>query len=185
MNLKQPSNKIEYYTLEYDPPEIPGYSPVQHVLKVSRFTVSPDYNTNQIIYRDKSFQRDSYAYHRWHANPGDLVTSFLSRDLRESGLFKAVLLFNSKIKPTIIIDGTVDEFYEYDAVEDWRAVLSLTITLIKEDEPDISKRIMLQKSYQVSEKCKDKRPEALAEAMSSAMSQISETIISDVYNSLK
>ena len=83
------------------------------------------------------------------------------------------------------MEGAVDEFLEDDNIEGWKAILSVAVTLIKENEPDISKRILFQKSYRVSQSSAQKHPKALAEAMSTAMSQISETIIRDVYKSVK
>ncbi|MEE9610956.1 MAG: hypothetical protein V3W19_06870, partial [Desulfatiglandales bacterium] len=87
VSLKQPRNKIGFYTLEYDPPQLVGLMPLSHVIRMSRFGVAPIYNTNRIIYRDRSFKRDTYAYHKWQANPGDLVTYLLNRDMKASGLF--------------------------------------------------------------------------------------------------
>jgi hypothetical protein len=55
---------------------------------------------------------------------------------------------------------------------------------MKENEPDINKRVLFQNRYQVKEVCKEKTLHALAEAMSKAMSLISEAIISDIYHAL-
>jgi hypothetical protein len=91
LNLEQPKNKIEYYTLEYDPPAVGHHQPLPYVIRVQQFSVSPIYNSNRIIYRDKSYKRQAYTYYKWQANPAKFVTYYLSRDLQESGLFKAVL----------------------------------------------------------------------------------------------
>jgi ABC-type uncharacterized transport system auxiliary subunit len=50
LDLKQPSNKIDYYSLEYDPPRIRGFQPVAEVIKIEQFSVAPIYNTHKIIY---------------------------------------------------------------------------------------------------------------------------------------
>ena len=113
-----------------------------------------------------------------------MVTSFLSRDLKNSSLFKAIFEPGSRFSSSHVISGTVDEFFEQDEKNSWKAVLSVTITLIKEDETDISKRILFQKRYRTSEKCSRKNPLGVAEAMSKAMAGISEMIIGDVYKSL-
>jgi uncharacterized lipoprotein YmbA len=78
LDLKQPSNKIDYYSLEYDPPRMRGFQPVGEVIKVEQFSVAPIYNTHKIIYRDKSYQRAAYTYHKWRANPAESVTYFLA-----------------------------------------------------------------------------------------------------------
>jgi cholesterol transport system auxiliary component len=147
--------------------------------------VAPIYNTNQIIYRDQSFKRDAYAYFKWRANPGDLVTHFLNRDIRTAGLFKAVLPFDSRSASSHMLEGTVDEFFEWDTEENWKAVLSISITLMVDTEPDISKRIIFQKSYGTTKACEQKHPKALAQSMSQAMAEISGKIIADIYSHLK
>ncbi|MGD2149079.1 MAG: ABC-type transport auxiliary lipoprotein family protein [Desulfobacterales bacterium] len=185
MNLKQPVNKIDHYTLESVPPKISGLKPLSHVIKLERFTTSPTYNTRRIIYRDRSFKRDSYVYCRWRANPGALVTHILNRDIRFSRLFKATLTADSRFISSYMLEGTVDEFFEWDMEETWKAVLSLSITLMDEKEIEAGEKILFQKTYREEAPCKQKNPRALAEAMSCAMSEISEHIIKDIYDCLK
>jgi len=185
LNLKQPSNKIEFYTLEYDPPPLDKLKTLPCVIRLERFSVAPEYNSDRIIYRDTSFKRDSYVYFRWRANPGDLVSSFLSRDIKQSGFFKAVLPYDSRLPSSYLLEGSVDEFFEWDAEEKWEAVLSVSITFMAENEPDINKRILFQKNYQVREPCEKKNPQALAGAMSRAMSTVSRQIIEALYTHLE
>jgi len=185
LTLKQPMNKIEFYTLEYDPPQLTNRQPLPLVIRLERFSVAPIYNTNRIIYRDQSFKREEYAYYKWRANPGDLVTHFLNRDIRNSGLFKAVLPYDSGSASSHVLEGTVDEFFEWDTDENWKAVLSISITLMIATEPDISKRIISQKSYGSTKACQQKHPRALAKSMSQAMAEISGKIIEDIYSHLK
>jgi cholesterol transport system auxiliary component len=185
LKLKHPSNKIAFYTLEYDPPQIGNLSPLPSVIRMDRFSVAPTYNTDRIVYKDRSFKRETYVYHKWRANPGDLVTYFLARDIKRSGIFKAVLTYDSRFPSSYVLEGSVDEFFESDTEGTWRAVLSLSITLMKEHEPDISKRILFQKTFRAKKSCKQRNPTALAEAMSRAMAEVSEKIIIDIYDYLK
>jgi len=181
IDLKQPKNKIHYYTLEYSSPSITGLKPLPVTLKVERFSVAPAYNTNRIIYGNQSFTRNEYFYYKWRSNPADLVTYFLSRDIRKSGLFRAVLPQGSGFPFSYLLEGSVDEFFELDAVESWNAVLSITITLMAANEPDVSKSVLFQKSYSVKKACKHKNPQGLAQAMSLAMGDISKEVIKDIY----
>jgi ABC-type uncharacterized transport system auxiliary subunit len=184
-NLKQPRNTIDYYTLEYDPPGISGGDPVPAVIRVERLTVAPPYNTRRMIYQDRSFVRNGYVYHQWRANPGDLATYFLARDMKETGLFAAVLPFESRIPASYVLEGSVDEFYEKDLDEAWKAVLSIGITLMAENEPDMSRKILFQKTYHAEQSCNKKNPQALAEAMSEAMRNVSGKTVQEVYDHLK
>lgn len=181
---KHPYKKIDYYTLEYDAPGISNLHTLPLVLQIERFQVAPVYNTSKIIYRQRPFTRDAYTYHMWRANPGDLVSYFLARDFQQSLVFKAVATHNKGLLSSHILQGTVDEFYEHDGKDYWEAVLSVSITLMVNNETDISNRILFQKSYNARKACSQKNPRALAAAMSEAMTDISKSIITDIYNFL-
>lgn len=108
LTLKQPSHKIDYYTLEYEtlPFEQKGKDiPLSSILRLERFSIAPLYNTDRIIFRDRDFKRTSYRYHRWRNNPADLVTFYLGRDMRNSGRFQAVTSYNSSIPYTHKVEG--------------------------------------------------------------------------------
>ena len=183
--LKKPKPKIHHYTLEYTVPKIDDLKPIDAVIRVDRFGVAPAYNSNRMIFRDESFKRDEYIYSKWIAEPGSFATYFLARDLRDSGLFKAVFTYKSHLAAAYALEGSVDDFFEWDTPQGWNAVLGLSITLVVLKEPDISKRILFQKSYRVTRPCKEEHPRGLAETMSLAMQEVSEEIIRDVYPVLK
>jgi len=187
VTLKQPNMKIEYYTLEYDtslPVTNTGLDPVQTVIKVERFNIAPAYNTNRIIYRDQEFKRASYFYHKWKTNPADMVTYFLTRDIRRSGLFKVVTIPGSKTPHTHIVEGLVDEFLEWDSKDEWEAVLGMNVTLLDAGESNISKKVIFQQRFSARKKCEKKHPKALAQAMSEAMAEVSEKICMAIHKAL-
>jgi cholesterol transport system auxiliary component len=182
--MKQPSLKIDHYTLEYASPK-PGDLPqLPVVLKVERFSISPLYDTRQIVYRDRSFKRETYTYHRWRAHPADLVTDYLARDMRHSGLFLAVLEEGSTVPPTHLLEGSVDEFFEWDSAEGWKAVLTVSATFISAKETDTVRRILFQRTFHAIQPFQEKTPEGLAQAMSEAMSRVSLDVMTAVYESL-
>lgn len=181
LTLRQPGNKISHYTLEYDAPKTEGLSPLPYTLRIERFTVAPVYNTSRIVYRDASFKREEYEYHKWRSNPGDLIPSFLGRDLRQSNLFQAVLPSGSGASAMFVVEGSVDEFLEWESLDRWEAVLSCTLTVITKQEADITKKIILQKTYTVRKPCEHKNPRSLASAMSTAMAELSAEAVKDIY----
>jgi hypothetical protein len=109
INLKQSSQEINYFTLEYPPPEFPGLSPLPVTLQVEHFTSSPDYDSDQIIYRNESYARNAYAYYRWRAKPDRLVRDFLARDFQRSGLFKAIFTEEGGRLSEYALEGSVEE----------------------------------------------------------------------------
>lgn len=183
-SLKQPGQKIDHYTLEYDPPQVQGLSTLPFVLKIERFGVSPLYNTHQIIYRDRSFKREAYPYEKWRAGPGELVTYYLSRDFRQAGLFETVSPYESRVEPSLVMEGSVDEFFEWDSDEGWKAVLTVSAVLLRRPEPDLSKRIIFQKTFHAEKPCKKKNVASLSEAMSEAMADVSAQVIRTTYQHL-
>lgn len=181
MTLQNPANKVDYYTFEYYSSPSEGLQPLDEVIRVQRFSVAAPYNTTRIMYRDDAFRRKGYEYHKWRANPGDLVTQYLTRDMRNSGLFRAVLTNDSKMPSSYMLEGSVDECLEWDTEPTWKAVLTLTVTLMAENDRDVHQKILSQKTYREEEPCTRKIPAALAEAMSRAMARISTRIIKDIH----
>ena len=182
---RQPSPRIAFHTLEYPPPRVEDLKPLSATLQVDRFSVAPMYNTNQMVYRDSAFRRESYFYHRWRSNPGDLVTYFIARDLRESGLFRAVSPRAAGVFSQYILEGSVEEYFEWETEEAWKAVLTVSITLILDTEPDASKKVLFQKTIGSSKPFKQKNPVGFAEAMSEAMAEISRETIKSIQYHLK
>jgi ABC-type uncharacterized transport system auxiliary subunit len=187
ISLKQPNTKFEYYTLEYDALD-PDKSivPIQTstILKIKHFSAAPNYNTDKIIYSDRQFKRTPYFYHKWKVRPAEFVTYFLSRDLKESGLFEAVLPPTSGSLYTHTVEGIVDEFLELDSNDSWEAVLSISVTLQVAREPDADKRVIFQRSFSTRKKCKERNPLALAQAMSLAMAEVSKEIRITIHEDL-
>jgi cholesterol transport system auxiliary component len=180
----QKTPETVYYTLEYESPLLPGQPAIDPILKIEAFQCAPEYDFTQIIYRDDRFRRNGYYYHRWRARPGDLVPYFLTRDFTRAEAFKAVYAGTGNQTATHRLEGRIEEFYEKDAPEGWSAVVSVAVTLLAENEPDASRRVLFQKIYRISEPCAGKNPEAVVQAVSQAMSGLSTAVFKDVYNAL-
>ena len=112
-----------------------------------------------------------------------MVSYFIARDLRNLNIVSGVFM-HTEYGATHRLAGTLESFNEQDLKDVWNAVLSLTVTLIKENESDDCKRICLQKTYTETQPCESKNPQSLAKAMSYAMAQVSERVISDIYKVL-
>ena len=175
--------QVNYYILEYEAPEISPAPVLPVTLRVDRFQISPVYDTEKFISRGEAFSRNHYNYQRWRANPKDLVTYFLSRDIRNSNLFEAVFPPDSLNRSTHLITGTVDEFYEKDG-DPWKAVLSVSIAVIKQNEPDVSRQVVYQKTYSIESPSDDDSPQSFVQAMSRAMASLSREITNDLYTRL-
>lgn len=184
ISLKQPQQEITYYSVSSAKIK-PVDTPLPFTLKVDRFSVAPQYNSRQIIYSNKPNTSSSYSYHKWHLNPGLMISDVLFRNIKQSGSYKAVFPYSINLPVHFILKGHIDDFYELDYKDRWEAHLTLTITLINENEPDPAKSIRLQKTYTETVPCAQKNPQSLAEAMSRAAAEISSDIIKDISVNLK
>ncbi len=179
-NASAPS-AVYYYALDYqnDAPGASSRLPV--VLRVNRFSVSPPFNTQRIVYAEKNLHRNTYAYHHWIAQPGELLSYLLARDLDRCGGFRAVLPADATQPATHDVYGWVEEFVENDDHNPWQASVRLHITLASALDPDASRRILMQKRYSRTADCMAKTPAALAQAMSMAVAAIYEEVVRDIH----
>lgn len=173
--------QTRFYTLEYTPPAGPAERRLDCSLRVERFQVAPAYASERIVYREKAYQRQAYIYHRWRASPGDLLAYHLARDLRHSQLFAAVVGSDSPLATTHAVEGGVEEFFEEDGPQGWHAVLAISVTLTRENEPDPARRVLFQRIYRAREACAEKTPAAVVQAMSAAMARVSADATRDIY----
>jgi ABC-type uncharacterized transport system auxiliary subunit len=181
----KPPMLVNQYMLEYPAPVVGRKVKLPAAIKVDLFSVAQAFNTNAMVYQPQSFQSQSYNYSRWRANPGYLVTDYLIRDLRESGLFKAVFGPDSSDKYRFKLEGGVAEFQEVDAPDGWKASLALTVTLLDTHKEELPQRVVFQKNYRAVEPLPEKTPQGLARGMSRAMEQVSARIINDTYEAAR
>jgi ABC-type uncharacterized transport system auxiliary subunit len=176
----KPPMLVNQFILEYPAPMVGGKAKLPAALKVDLFSVAQAYNANAMVYQPRPYQSQVYNYSRWRANPGYLVTDFLIRDLRASGLFTAVFGPDSSGKHRFTLEGGVAEFQELDAPETWQASLALTVTLLDTQKEELPQRVVFQKNYRALAPLPEKTPQGLAQGMSRAMEQVSAQIITDI-----
>jgi ABC-type uncharacterized transport system auxiliary subunit len=179
-----PSKPIYYYTLDYPAPPLSFDQQLPCILRVQRFSVSPPYKSQRIVYADKGLHRNAYTYHQWIATPGDLLPFLLARDLRHSGGFQTVLVPDAALNATHTVNGWIEHFLEKDQGSGCQADLSLHITIVSDLEPEPDKRIVFKNSYRMTADCPSQTPEGMAQAMSSVLEQLSPILIKDIYQGL-
>lgn len=181
----KPPALINRYILDYAPPVLARLPQLDTGIKVDLFAVDETINRLEMVYQENPYRTGTYWYNRWRANPGYLVTDYLTRDLRDSRLFKAVFSHDLSGPARFRLEGGVAEFQENDTPGFWHGALSLNITLLDTDQENIADRVMFQRSYQTQEPMVTKTPQGLATALSTAMQQLSRQIIDDVYRAVK
>ncbi len=175
--------RVELYTLDYAPPTASG-KPLDRVIKIDRFSVAQVYNSPAMVYSPEAYSLAVYQHHRWRTGPGDMVTDYLVRDFRSSGLFKAVFSYRQPDDVRFWVDGAVEEFLEARGGDGRKAVLGLAVTLLDRSKPDITSRVVFQKRYRAVEPVSDQSPGGFARGMSEAMARLSAEIMGDVANAV-
>ena len=180
----RPSYQVNHYTLEYASPILKETTSINELVRVERFSVAQTYNTSAMIYKEGPNLRNVDPYNRWRTKPGEMATENLVRDLRNSGLFRAVISYSDSGETRYLLEGQVDEFLEVSE-KNGLAVLSLNVTFLDLKRSDVAERMIFQREYTVAQPCSEKTPAGLAQGMSRAMGEISRQILLDLQKALK
>jgi len=175
---------VQQYLLDYSPPVLAGQTKAAEAIRVESFSTSQAFASTAMLYRPSPLELNSYSRERWRVMPCDMVTDFLLRDLRNSGIFTAVLANEDPGGGRYVVTGTVFEFLEVDGNDGPRARLTVDATLLDTTEREIVKRFVFQKTYTVEEMMKDKSARALAESMSGAMKKFSGELMVDIHRGI-
>jgi ABC-type uncharacterized transport system auxiliary subunit len=181
----KPAVMVEQYALEYPPPSLQSVAPMDEVIRLERFSVAQIFNHVKMVYRQKPTHYNDYAYHRWRANPGDMVGDSLLRDLRAAGIFKSVFYYRDIENTPFILKGGVGEFYESDEKDGRRAILSVHIAVIDTTSRELTKQVIFQKNYRYDEPVPEKTVQGFAQAMSRAVEKLSGQVITDICTAVK
>lgn len=176
---------VHRYLLEYPPPalRLPETLPV--ILTVEPFEVAQAFNSTAMLYQPAPQLSEAYQYHRWRVDPGAMVTDLLLRDLRESRMFQAVLRREGTREGRFRLEGGVEEIQELDTPGTWQAALALSVTLLDLESPEVSTRVVFQKTFRATEPLPAKTPAGLAQGMSKALERLSGEILQEVYQAVR
>jgi ABC-type uncharacterized transport system auxiliary subunit len=172
---------VNQYTLEYVSPTFKEFAQINKLIKVDKFSVAHAFDTSSIVYRDGPNLRNIDPYNRWRTKPGEMVTDFLVRDLRQSGLFRAVFSHNGTQETRYLLEGQVNEFLESKDKDGLNAILSLNITFFDLSKKEITEKVVFQRDYRYAEPLERETYGGLAQAMSKAMEKFSRQIMMDLY----
>ncbi len=175
---------IDFYTLEYPTPVFQGPG-TDKIVKIDQFSSARIYDSTAMLYRPDAYKVLTYNYHKWKTIPADMVTDYLLRDFRHSGLFHAVFSYHQSEPARFTVGGGVDEFIETKEAEGWNAVLTLHVTLLDQSRTEAAEKVVFQKRYRIAQPIDGESPEYFAAGISAAMALISVQIIDDVNSAMK
>jgi ABC-type uncharacterized transport system auxiliary subunit len=173
------------FLLEYPSPVFGDRPALDESIRVELFTAAQAINSTAMVYHPRPLETSAYVYNRWQVDPAHMVTDYLLRDLRSSGLFRGVFGHQQAGLGRFRVEGAVQQFAEVDDPDGWKAVLTVSVTLLDLNEAEITKRVIMQKNYQQSEYMPEQNAHGLAQGMSRAMAVVSANIINDFYRAAK
>lgn len=123
-----------YYTLNLTaPPDPPAPDNVRTSIAVREFR-SPGYlQQGSIVYRTTPERIGFYEYHRWAADPRELVTAAVIEHLRASGQYALVSEYKGRPEDDYILSGRLEKLEELDSPAGVKVevALSAQITSVK------------------------------------------------------
>jgi ABC-type uncharacterized transport system auxiliary subunit len=160
--LARATPNVRYYTLA-----ITAAPPTQVAAPIRVGTITSDqpYATERMAFRSSPYQLDYYTYHRWAADPRNLVRT-VARDYfeRASGTAAGV---------PFELEGNIRRLEEVDDPSGWRGALALDVRLAR------GGKIVLERAYSESEPAEARRPEAVAAALSRALQRILDQVLAE------
>jgi ABC-type uncharacterized transport system auxiliary subunit len=184
-SFSKPPHLVQQYTLEYSAPAIEGLHRLDESITIDRFSVAQSFNSAAMVYRAAPHQLSSYIYHRWRVNPGDMVTDFLLRDLRNAGILRAAFSYRDSVRARFLLEGRVEQFLQIVVKGGAKIVLHVTASLIDNKESEMAGRVVFQKDYSSVDILKENTPDGYARGMSVLMSRFSGEVTKDIYEALK
>ena len=181
----KPQYNVENYLLSYPAPSRDKLDALAVSVKLDRFSIAAAYNSTNMIFRSDTYSLDSFNYSRWVINPADMIADSLLRDMRSSGLFRAIFSRYEGDEERFLVSGGIEEFYLRMDKSNKTAVISMSISLKDTQGKETGKRIIFQKKYVREEPLQESSPRGYCQAASQAMRVISQQIINDVYVAIK
>ena len=109
--VKYPS----YYTLHVPPPpDPPAPEGVRACLAVREFRSPPYLRQGAIVYKTSPEQIGFYNYHRWAVDLREFVTNAVAENLRASGNFAQVKLYDGRSDVDYVLSGRLEKLEEVD-----------------------------------------------------------------------
>jgi len=155
--------EVRYYTLAL-PAASAARLPVP--IQVGVFTADQPYTTERIAFRTSPYRLDYYTYHRWAADPRNLLRDAI-RDYLEAAAAGGS-------DAPLEVEGHIRQLEEIDAPDAWRAAITLDLKAAR------GGAVVLERTYGETEQAESRNPEAVAAALSRALRRILERFLSDL-----
>jgi ABC-type uncharacterized transport system auxiliary subunit len=104
-----------YYTLNVPaPPDPPASENARVTLAIREFSAPTYLRQGAIVYKTSPEEIGFYAYHRWAADPRDVVTNAITDRLRASAAFAHVKPYDGRPDAGYVLSGRLEKLDELD-----------------------------------------------------------------------
>ncbi|MGD8530376.1 MAG: hypothetical protein PVG97_05295 [Syntrophobacterales bacterium] len=154
------------------------------VLKVVTFSVSPQYEGKDFVYRKGDVVYESDFYNEFLISPSDMVSEQVRQWVARSGLFGQVADLSSYHEPTLFLGGTVTALYgDFRDISTPKAIMEMEFFLSR----DVSAKgeVAFQNRYHRDIPLDRASAQALVKGWNEALRQILTDLERDLHNGLK
>lgn len=115
-------------------------------LKISTFRTLPPFDSHSFIVQRPGCEFACDFYNTWIASPNDLIRAQTARYLEESRLFSAVYDSSSGTRPSLSLEGVVEELYLDFTGKKPAAVVTLRLMILNDRSPTFATLFSAEKS---------------------------------------
>jgi ABC-type uncharacterized transport system auxiliary subunit len=127
-----PSRYARSYVLSFPAPS-PALKQAVDIgtLAIDEFECPQYLCEGRIVYRSSPEEIGFYEFHRWAANPREMLTRFVADRVRSAALFKSVALRGSRVDATYVMKGTIEHLEEVDQGQSVSVVCTISAQLVQ------------------------------------------------------
>lgn len=173
-----------YFLIDISRQEDVSPRATDEVLRVVTFSVSPQYEGKDFVYRKGDVVYESDFYNEFLISPSDMFTEQIRQWVARSGLFGQVADLASYNEPTFFLGGTVTAMYgDFRNVSAPKAIMEIEFLLSR----DVSDKgeVAFQKRYHTEIPLDRASAQALVKGWNEALRQILTDFEKDLWNGLK
>ncbi|MDR2463167.1 MAG: hypothetical protein LBD30_05245 [Verrucomicrobiales bacterium] len=177
---KQPLD-ITYYSLTVPAVGQPVADPKFGSVFVRDFYLNPNYEDKNFNYRTGDLTYETDFYHQFKLSPRAQLTSLTRDTLRNSGLFKTVLMPESSQVSDYALVADVSQFYaDFRNPQNPRATLTINFNLSHNPKKGLERPILFSKTYSESIPIAKKTADNVATSWNTAYAGIMNQLLQDL-----
>lgn len=150
-------------------------------LDIARFSATQALRDDRILYYQSPTELNYYEYHRWTAQPAEMLAEFIARRLKASGAFSRVSLFPHSAPGDYILHGRLLNFEELDYEAGGHVRVALELSLVRSS----NHKVIWSETGRAERGIQGKGVAAVADALNACTTQITDRILPELVQRVK